>query len=568
MKGKKEAEQLDEIGELIWIDPQKAWHEAQKAYHKYKSSRLSYLYAKAQMLVYIISHKYRLTPDEPIDPYKLKKYFEEKGYLNEAGQAVFWIWQFSRNATDMEAYTALEKEYDTKYAATANEDYKLLRALSDIDFKMMRELDKTRQLDFVLQAEATLRANFKNTAFYRANLATILQQKAEALSHTAETEKVHEAINEALKLVEVPGTSPYSLLRVLYFKGNVAAIAGRNEEALETYYKIVEKLGGNPFYDSLLMYVYIQIFKQLNDMCTNHKVSNERKAELIAGQTKYLNLAKSLLPGQNRPYMVTYILLSEARFMRLTGNYEQAIKNLAKALRYFSKVNIINHVIDVYEEAYKTYEGWAERDQSPALFKKVIKTLKLAHELTYKYNQTEGKEKMSALINKYELNQKELNEKLLQQKMEAMNKEIQLTAISLHEKVKVLDELKSFITSLEKKNKESNQLIKSIAQRIDTVIITEQDKSNLQQKIDESNKPFFRVLANKYPELTSLEIHVCGLFKSGLTNKELSKLYGQNVRSYEQHRYRIKKKMGLGATDNLVKHLLELDDNITLGKEE
>lgn len=52
-----------------------------------------------------------------------------------------------------------------------------------------------------------------------------------------------------------------------------------------------------------------------------------------------------------------------------------------------------------------------------------------------------------------------------------------------------------------------------------------------------------------------LEIRMCALLKTGMTNKELSKLYGQSEKSYEQHRYRIKKKMGLGRDEKLVRVL-------------
>jgi DNA-binding CsgD family transcriptional regulator len=139
--------------------------------------------------------------------------------------------------------------------------------------------------------------------------------------------------------------------------------------------------------------------------------------------------------------------------------------------------------------------------------------------------------------------------------MEAMNKEIQMTALTLHEKVMVLDELKVYVTSLKKKGQETNQLRNAIAKKIDAVIITEQDKTSLQQKIDKGNKGFYKMLSERYPTLSTLEVQMCGLLKTGMTNKELSKLYGQNEKSHEQHRYRIKKKLGLTAKENLLKFL-------------
>jgi DNA-binding CsgD family transcriptional regulator len=134
-----------------------------------------------------------------------------------------------------------------------------------------------------------------------------------------------------------------------------------------------------------------------------------------------------------------------------------------------------------------------------------------------------------------------------------------MTALNLHEKIMVLDELKVYVTSLKKKGQETNQLIKIIAQKIDTVIITEHDKSTLQQKMDETNAEYFKFLSEKYPSLSSLEIRMCALIKTGMTNKELAKVYGQSERSYEQHRYRIKKKLKLDTKENLVRFLMSLE---------
>jgi DNA-binding CsgD family transcriptional regulator len=76
--------------------------------------------------------------------------------------------------------------------------------------------------------------------------------------------------------------------------------------------------------------------------------------------------------------------------------------------------------------------------------------------------------------------------------------------------------------------------------------------------MDETNAEYFRILSERYPSLSRLEIRMCALIKTGMTNKELAKVYGQSEKSYEQHRYRIKKKLALGKNDNLVKHLLSL----------
>ncbi|HLP50060.1 MAG TPA: hypothetical protein VK154_04205, partial [Chitinophagales bacterium] len=139
-----------------------------------------------------------------------------------------------------------------------------------------------------------------------------------------------------------------------------------------------------------------------------------------------------------------------------------------------------------------------------------------------------------------------------------LKKEVQAISLNLHEKIQVLDDLKVYVKSLKKKELEVGALVTTISKKIDSVKITEQDKATLQHKMSEANQKLFAILSAQYPALSSLEINLCTLFQTGMTNKELSKLYGQSEKSYEQHRYRIKKKMGLTAADNLVKHLVNL----------
>jgi DNA-binding CsgD family transcriptional regulator len=555
---KKDIEILKEIYQLIRVDTEQAWNQALAAMEKYKSAKLTYPYAMAQSLVYIIAIIIRNKMTEEIDAEKLIAYFEKNDFVEDASLLMTNVIFHKRNSGKMEEAMAMDAEYVRLYGDGATFEQKINRMISNANFNMMRNLDKMAQVNEALRIEALLRARNDGSAWYRSSLSAALQFRAEALSHTAEVEKARAAIDESVALVDVPGVSLQYIYTAYYFKGNIAAVAGRTDEALQSYYYVEKRFAGQTFYDHLLIFIYLQIFKQLNEKFSKPNVSDKQKKELLNDQLKYIALSHSLLAKQSRPYLVAYLSLSEARLMRVTGEYDRAISCLAKALRIFVKNKITNHIIDIYEEAQQIYQAWAEKDHNYLLYRKSIRALKRAHNLTYKYNQTEGKEKMDALITQYELRQKELNEKLLHQKMDAMNKEIQMTALNLHEKIMVLDELKAYVTSLKKKGQETNQLIKIIAKKIDTVIITEHDKSTLQQKMDETNAEYFRILSERYPSLRRLDIRMCALIKTGMTNKELAKVYGQSEKSYEQHRYRIKKKLALGKNDNLVKHLLSL----------
>jgi DNA-binding CsgD family transcriptional regulator len=211
-----------------------------------------------------------------------------------------------------------------------------------------------------------------------------------------------------------------------------------------------------------------------------------------------------------------------------------------------------------FSEAHYIYLAWGKQTNDTSKLIKAYEYLLAERNITEQQSRINHKEKLDAVTNKYELKQKALSEKLAQQEIDALKTEVQSISFNLNEKIQVLDEIKMYVNSLKKKEHEARQLLNTIARKINSVKITEEEKATLQFKISEVNQQITKILSEKYPALSTMEIRMCGLFQSGITNKELAKMYGQSEKSYEQHRYRIKKKMGLGAKDNLVKHLTAL----------
>ena len=77
--------------------------------------------------------------------------------------------------------------------------------------------------------------------------------------------------------------------------------------------------------------------------------------------------------------------------------------------------------------------------------------------------------------------------------------------------------------------------------------------SNVMQMIDTD---FLRALSCRYPALTMTELRVCGLICLDLTCREISTVEGTSIRNIENHRYRIRKKIGVKTTDDLKLHIL------------
>lgn len=555
---KADIARLDEIYWLIYSDAALAVSEAEKMMRRYKSDSLTYMYARAQLVYFAANISMLHSRRSTINAGALKNYFETNGHKEEAALLTLWFVRSKYADAKYEEARALDEEYDKLYSTGAPLHNRLMSLTGKANF-YLRDHNRTGQLELALQAETLLSGVEEKDAWHQAMLSTVLQIKAEALSRVNEPEKSRAAADEAIAAADIPGVSPQFIFTAYHYRSSTASNDEKIEESLHYLLELEKKMAGHPAYRHLLVNVFLgQAF--LYDKLYQEKPGGEQMRQgFLKATMQSLEKLDQIPEYDMQPKLQGYAKLMKARLLRALGRHSEAIPILAQALRIFYRNRIWIHVLDTFVEAGINYDKWGRKENNVRIMQKAFLVSRQALDAIFVYNRDEGKEKMDAIINKYELKQKELSEKLLQQKVEAMNKEIQLTSLSLHEKVTVLDELKQYVSTLKQKGKETGQLVNLISKKIDKVILTEQEKSALQQKIDDGNTQFYKILAEKFPALTNLEIHICGLLKTGMTDKELSKIYGLTDKSYEQHRYRIKKKIKLGREENLVKYLKSLD---------
>lgn len=82
----------------------------------------------------------------------------------------------------------------------------------------------------------------------------------------------------------------------------------------------------------------------------------------------------------------------------------------------------------------------------------------------------------------------------------------------------------------------------------------------LENRITEANGDFFKNLLLAYPDLKPTELKLCSYLRLNLSTKELADVLNKSVRTVENTRFSIRKKMGLGPEDNLVAHLIAVEE--------
>jgi len=88
--------------------------------------------------------------------------------------------------------------------------------------------------------------------------------------------------------------------------------------------------------------------------------------------------------------------------------------------------------------------------------------------------------------------------------------------------------------------------------------LSEEDAwSVFQENFDLIHENFFRKLKERYPGLTSTDLKLCTLLRLNYSSKEIAGMMHISIRGVEAARYRLRKKLNLTETENLVDFMIK-----------
>jgi tetratricopeptide (TPR) repeat protein len=549
--------QLAGISEMISQNTDAAAHALQQFTSKHHPFKHKPVKAQAELLKLIIASVRNNFMQQGIDDKKLLAYFKAERKFDEAGQLLLArARHFFLNGNLAEGEKILEHvraQLLDKLSPRVEIVY-----LTRIAFVHGRKHQYKEQLQVNLQALDKLKGMNETTAWHN-NIATVFYTNiANCYIANGDFKKAWPYLEKSLKIAGSENVSTYNRFNVYSYFAFYHEGLNDHRQSAAWHEKIITLLTGDTSHQTYLLQSYLMATVQYYLHYRKTALSKAELAGITAKQEKYLRLSAKLIQPDLSNGNYLQWLYATATLQHQKGNYKKAITYLNRCLPLYIKMQHHVSVLNCTRLAHEIYAAWGRQTADAKKLYKAYELKQQESEMVEAASRQSHLQQMEAVQVKYDLQQAELNSQLLQQQVEAMNKEVQLTALNLQEKIALLDELKEFVLSLKGKENAPREFVKTITQKIGTVKITQQDKAVLQQKIEEGNQQLLKTVAARYPALTPHEVRTCALIKTGLTDKELSKLYGVGARSYEQLRHRIKKKMKLQRTDNLVKHLLQL----------
>ena len=147
-----------------------------------------------------------------------------------------------------------------------------------------------------------------------------------------------------------------------------------------------------------------------------------------------------------------------------------------------------------------------------------------------------------------------LKNQQLQQDIEARNRELAISTMSMINKNTTLNKLKSELV----KSKEETGNITPALSIIDKALKNDQDWEFFEQAFNHADKKFFKRIKEKHPSLTPNDLRLCVYLRLNLSSKEIAPLLNISARSVEIKRYRLRKKLDLERDVNLSEYVIHL----------
>lgn len=146
----------------------------------------------------------------------------------------------------------------------------------------------------------------------------------------------------------------------------------------------------------------------------------------------------------------------------------------------------------------------------------------------------------------------ELKNELIKAELTSKEKRMNELLEVIKQKNRKLEELNSKLSDKEKVEKAD------VLSSVKEAFASEQEWENFRVSFEQIHSGFFDKILSIYPSLTAYELRLCALLRLNLSSKEIAKILNISASSVNTGRYRMRKKMNLTETDDLVRYLMTI----------
>lgn len=308
----------------------------------------------------------------------------------------------------------------------------------------------------------------------------------------------------------------------------------QNTENLEAIKKAAEVLA-NVYAQSnnyKKAYDFHKIYKSLTDSLVNEKSKKSVYHLKISYETEKKEQQITFLAKQNKNQKITNIIVSIALVLSVLI------------------------MILLYSRFKMRRKVWLAKKQQADAELEEQKAIQKQQELHSKLKLEEEHRKQEELKAQAELTL--LNNEKLQIELDHSHRELSSSTMYAYQKNEILGKISEIIAQLTPENKETKEKVKELKSIVKNNLDDKNEWERLKLHFEKVHPEFFKRLQQKCPSLTQHEQKHCAYLRIKLSNKEIAALLNVSPKSMQMARYRLKKKMDLGADDDLLEMISKI----------
>lgn len=327
-------------------------------------------------------------------------------------------------------------------------------------------------------------------------------------------------------------------LLVMKKTGDVYYLKGNNEAAIDYYENVIHEIG-----DDTLAFIsnYASVTQSYAELL--HHVGREKEALAITENALKINeVSENISRKANLLHLKSDILSA-------LGRNQDALASLQEMLVYQDSANRVQNLHEVnqlmvkqeilsMEKEYKHREFVEQLKHSRekmGMFTIIIVLLGIVAIALLLWNRK-----------RILLKNKQIQEESLKFELETRNRELASNVVSLMKKNEVFSEIIGKLDQIKENavKDETKEALTKVKKEIEkTIDGSFWDEFELRFKNVHSD--FYDKLMAQYPNLTSNELRLCAFLKMNLSTKDIASITGQNPRSIDKARERLRTKLGI-----------------------
>ncbi|MDP4219134.1 MAG: hypothetical protein Q8896_01725 [Bacteroidota bacterium] len=233
--------------------------------------------------------------------------------------------------------------------------------------------------------------------------------------------------------------------------------------------------------------------------------------------------------------------------IKIAQNDEAAVALLQQAL-------LISREINDREEERELLIDLSEFHNKSGNFEIALKYYREWHDIIL-YLSEEKLRSSSHLQEKLQIEQRIQAEKIITLKLESREKELSHQAIQLVTQTELLAKFRDELREIVRKYPSTEPGMREVKEKLKDLPCKSIDWEEFEKHFSGLHPEFTKNLANRYPNLTPMQMKMCPLLRLNLKSYEIARLFCITERAVEFHRLNIRKKLSLAKEQNLASAL-------------